>query len=422
MKKYIRLVLMTVVIISIMQIILPVCAWSDSDGGRPVYTTDEVNSGALGPVGEDAQGQPGYPGTIVFNSISDSVIGNEFNCVGARECLLLEDGSWAGATKDTLWNGNDIDVSDSTTYVIRLYVNNNNPNGYDAVAEDTKVAFSIPGTPSTQIKVRGVLTSSNATPSEYTDYVNFNSTIPFHLEYIYGSAMLENNGIGLGGIKLSDDIIEAKEGGILIGYDALDGKIPGGFQHDNTVTIVVRAVFDYEYTTETRVRLADSEDKTWQKTVDAKVGDKVEFMIEYANTSNSRQEGVVIRDVLPSNLRYVEGSTKIMNDSHPNGDRVLEDYLVEGGIVVGNYGPDANVYILFTAEVVDENLGYGSNTMVNWGRASVGSKVIQDYARVHVEKNTKSKIIIIVMLSVLILICVAAIVWLLYKMKKLNKD
>lgn len=46
--------------------------WADSIGGRDSYTIDEINNGAL-------------KDKIVFNSISDSAIGHEFNFVGAKK-------------------------------------------------------------------------------------------------------------------------------------------------------------------------------------------------------------------------------------------------------------------------------------------------------------------------------------------------
>ena len=216
-------------------------AWGDNytdpetgEKGRPSYTIEEINNGAIGATsvsdGEDYKNSDNYPGQIIFNTISDSTIGSEKNYVAARECVLLEDGSWEGATKDTIWSGNDITVEDGKYYIIRLYVHNNNPNGWDAVAEDVHVSFSIPNEydkENKRIQVNGFIDSSNATPSEYWDYVNFNSEVPFHLDFVNNSGLLENNGIGLGGLILSDDIVKAKSGGVLIGYDALDGRIPG---------------------------------------------------------------------------------------------------------------------------------------------------------------------------------------------------
>lgn len=398
---------------------ISVAAWGDnSEGGkgRPSYTLEEIKEGALG-------------NRIVFNSISDSEPmgdgvngGSEKNFVGARECVLRNDGRCEGDSKINKWCHNDIDVEDGKTYIIRLYVHNNNPNGTDAVAENTHVSFSIPANydqDNKRIQVNGFIDSSNATPSEYWDYVNFNSEIPFHLEYVYGSALLENNSIGLGGLSLSDDIVKAKSGGVMIGYDALDGRVPGCYQYDNFVTIQVKAVFGSAFTVETNARMADGKDKTWLNSVDAKVGDKVEFRIEYKNTSDKQQDGVTIKDILPSNLKYVEGTTVLKNSSHPNGATAAHDYLVKEGTKIGSYGLGANAYIYFTAEVVDEDLDQGLNILTNWVQVGVGDVTIQDSVEIRVQNDGKYHMVLTVY-GVLITICLLIIAITIWKIIKRN--
>lgn len=424
MKKYHRNRLFFAVFMTIFTIQLnPITsfAWGDNytnpetgEKGRTSYTIEEINEGAIGATsisdGEDYKNSPDYPGQIIFNTISDSPVGDEKNYVAAKECAQREDGSWEKDNKEVLWSGNNITVEDGKYYIIRLYVHNNNPNGEDAVAEDTHVSFSIPNKydkENRRIQVNGFIDSSNAVPSEYWDYVNFNSDIPFHLEYIYGSALLDNNGIGLDGLTLSDDIVQPQNGGIMIGYDALDGRIPGCYYYSNYVTIKVRAIFDYEYTVEQKVRLA-GKGNAWGDTIKAKIGDKVEFRIEYENTSDLEQADVAVKNILPENLRYVEGSSKIVNTTYADGEHISNDALVDNGIQIGNYAAGGNAYIYFMAEVVDNNLAAGLNTLTNWSQAEVGSKTIQNYATVEVSKGFKFSVISKVLLT-LILLCMTGI-------------
>lgn len=345
-----------------------VSAWGDNGGMRPSYTLNEVNAGALG-------------NQIIFNTISDSVMGNEKNFVGARE------DTGVNAGENNVWEGNEINVENGKTYVIRLYVHNNNRFGYDGVAENTRVSFSIPSTSAKEIEVNGFIMSSNASPSKYWDYVTFKSDHAFHLEYQPGSALLENNGIGQGGLQLSDAVVDAANGGTLIGYDALDGRVPGCYQYDNFITIRVKAVYDTAYTIENQVRLVGG-DKTWGNSVDAKVGDIVEFRIAYKNNDTLDQMHVGIKDILPAGLKYVEGSTIIVNAKYPNGGSVQDDNLVSQGINIGSYTPGSNAFVRFRAEVVDEELASCGNTgLVNWAQGGVDKAVIQDYATVRVIKD-----------------------------------
>lgn len=430
MKKSILIIssiIGTIILLSIRPQLLTVLAWGDNgaynNGHRRSYTVEEINNGALGATpksdGENYKNSSNYPGTIVFNSInvSEPIGGDERSFVAARENTGINAG------KDNRWTSiNDVKVEDGKEYIVRMYVHNNNPNGTDAVAENTRVRFNVPTTSGKEAKINGFITSSNATPSQYVDYVNFTSDTNFHLEYVYGSALMENNGIGAnGGIKLSDDIVKSEEAGILIGYDALDGKIPGCYQYASYVSIRVKAVYDYDFTVEKKVRLAGDTDKTWKESVEAKVGDKVEFQIQYKNTSDATQEGVVIKDVLPSNLRYVAGSTKLKNSTYPNVLNITDgdpsDIL--NTINIGNYAAGANAKIMFTAEVVDENLACGSNTLINWAQVRVGDTVNQDNASVLVY-NDKIFRIIFSVLAILILLCLVAIIKLRIKIRHLK--
>ncbi len=351
-----------------------VSAWGDSAGGRRSYTYQEITDNAAS-----------WGNKIVFNSISNSTIGDEKNFVGAR----VNTGVDAG--KNNVWNGNNITVKDGEEYIIRLYVHNNNPNG--AVSKNTRVAFSIPTDSAKQVQVNGFIFSDNATPNKYWDYVNFNSDNAFHLEYVYGSALIENNGVGKnGGRQLSDEIVTkaASNNGIQIGYSSLNGEVPGCYQYASYITIRVKAVFDTDYTVQTKVRLAGTTE--WQTQVAANVGDKVEIQTQYRNTSksNETQNNVMIKSALPSNLKYVAGTTKIYNAKY-DGAKIDQDTIATTGINIGNYTPNSNAYVRYTAEVVDENLACGSNTLVNWVKAGVGEITLQDYAAVVVNKTCENK-------------------------------
>lgn len=342
---------------------LPLLAsWNN---GNLSYTLAQVNGGILGD-------------TIIFNSLSDGVIGDEKKFVGIREDTGLHQG------KDNVWHPDYIDVVPNYVYIIRLYVHNNNPNGLQAVAKDVKAAFQIPTESGCQIRVTGLLESSNATPNQYIAKVVFRSNrIKFHLEYIPGSAKLENNGIGKRpGLKISDDIIA---GGVLVSYDSLNGDIPGGFSYASYVTIRVKAVADSGFRVEHRVRLAGTTE--WKTSIDdVKIGDKLEYRIRYTNTSSKVQENVMIKDILPKNIRYIPGSTMFINAS--NTLRNFEqDSLFTTGVNVRHYESGANALVDFSAEIIDNDLPIGSCTLVNWSQCCVDGVTLQDYSTVTLYKT-----------------------------------
>ena len=338
-----------------------VSAWGDSDGGRKTYTIEEINNGAI----DDK---------IVLNSISNNPDLNEIYFVQAR-----------AADSENVWNANDIEVENGKEYIVRLYVHNNNPRGTEMVAKDVNANVYVPTESGKSITVSGTITSTNATPSKIWDEVVFKSSNTFHLEYVKGSALIENKG-KINNTKLGDELVM---GGVNLGYDSLNGEIPGCFNYSAIVTFRVKAVFDYDFTITKQVRLAGETE--WKKQVYAKAGDTVEYKITYKNTSDSREADVVIFDKLGSNQTYVKGSTKLYNSNHKNGITLESDGLTTSeGINIGNYQPGAAAVVTFQVTMKDDNLGCGGdNVLRSWGQGYIGADTTlkQDYADVLIYKG-----------------------------------
>lgn len=156
------------------------------------------------------------------------------------------------------------------------------PKGIAGTSTGTKVAISGIGASKTnakgkqEVEVNGFIESDNATPKEYWDYVRFYSNTSFHLDYVFGSAMIYNRGATgttdpisaaeiesksgeelkallnshtVTGKPLGDDIVLKQKAdgtldGQLIGFDALDGNVPGCYEYSSYITIRVKAVYD----------------------------------------------------------------------------------------------------------------------------------------------------------------------------------
>ena len=337
-------------------------AWGDNANGRPTYTISDINNGKLGD-------------KITFNSITDGAIGDERNFVGAK---LSSDVS----NKNKTWNANEINVQDGQTYTIRLYVHNNSPKGTERIAENVKATFSLPTTVAKSHTVIGYLDSSNATTTRYWDEVTLKSNDNFYLEYVGGSAKYSNGKMGT--VSLPDDVIIS---GATLGYDKLDGKIPGCYQYDGEVTIQVKVHTSVSAKLSKKVRIKGT--KTWSESVEAKVGDEVEYQIEYVNLLSDTVKDVMIRDILPNNVEYVQDSTYLYNSNHQNGIKLSENTLTTTGINIGNHDAKANSYIRFTGKVVDKSLACGKNQLVNWANSTVNGAVAKDDASVMVTKTCK---------------------------------
>lgn len=339
-----------------------VMAWGDSANGRKTYTLAQINAGALG-------------NTITFNSITNGKIGDERNFVGAK----------AGTSTSTseTWNADSIAVKDGEVYTIRLYVHNNSPKGTDAVAKNVAASFSLPTTVAKEQTIIGYLESSNATPNRYWDEVKLTSSENFYIEYVEGSAKYTNSKMGT--VSLSDKVITS---GATLGYESLNGKIPGCYEYDGQVTIQVKVHTSVTSKLTKVVRIKGTKD--WSESVDAKIGDEVEYQIEYKNLTDSTVKNVMIRDILPTNMEYVSGSTMLYNSNYQSGVKVTDDTVTTTGINIGSYAARGNAYVRFTAKVINKDLACGSNQLVNWAQATVNSSVFKDDASVMVTRDDET--------------------------------
>ena len=123
------------------------------------------------------------------------------------------------------------------------------------------------------------------------------------------------------------------------------------------------------------IKVRNKTDTAWGDKVAVNVGDQIEFQIEYKNTSDYDQMDVFIFDTLPENTEYVKGSLKLYDINHPSGENINpDDFFSDKGINVGNFKPDANVFIFFTIEITDLGLTDGIRTLKNETRYQVGTE------------------------------------------------
>ena len=347
-----------------------------------MYKLVETKDKGVYTVEPTVTGQAAIGNHIVFNSITNNpnIGGDERNFVGARENTGINQGY------ANLWDNNTINVENGKEYLVRIYAHNNNPNGEAATATNVTLHYTLPRVTGTSLSVQGAINWVAEDGKEYRVYddVVFKSDHTFYLDYVEGSALYENNGVGAnGGVALSDSIITGD--GALIGYNDLDGKIPGCFEYASYTTIRVKAVYtDEPYYVEKQVRKVG--DTEWQENVLANVGDEVEYRIHYKNTTTEDVDNVMVKDILPNNMEYVKGSTVLYNPLNKNGI-ARDDTITTTGVNIGGYAPEVNAYVIFRAKVVDKSLVCGTNKLVNWGQVGVGSTTLQNSANVLVKKT-----------------------------------
>ena len=197
-------------------------------------------------------------------------------------------------------------------------------------------------------------------------------TLPSKMTYVKGSTKIGSTAAG-------DGIVSGE--GLNIGnvaagksvYIYFDAKVNAGVGEDcadATLTNIVEGKYnndDKTSKTDTAVVKVDGKEckdgfiinkmvqaeggKEWSENVTVKAGDKVRYRIQFKNTGETTLKNVVIRDLLPSNMTYVKGSTILYNSANTNGKTLADGIVSTEGINIGDYAKGAEATIYFYATV-----------------------------------------------------------------------
>ena len=309
---------------------------------------------------------------VTFNSITNNAdYGDERNFVTIKDNALTGPGNW----KD------EISVQNNKEYTVRMYVHNNAAANLNLVAQNVAARFNVPSYEGKRVQIDGYLSSSNATPGVVYDQAVFVGDANFKLNYVAGSASYINNA-HTAGVPLSDSVVGT---GAALGYEQLDGKIPGCFQYSGYVTFKVKAVTS-DFSIEKTVRMNGIADKTFRESVNAKAGDKVDYQIYFKNTGATKLNPVTIKDALPAGMKYVAGSTTVYTTA---GTETAPDAITTNGVNIGGFASNGDAYLRFTAEVLanDKLPLCGPNTLKNVAKAITPAGEKEDSANVVVTKE-----------------------------------
>ena len=136
---------------------------------------------------------------------------------------------------------------------------------------------------------------------------------------------------------------------------------------------------------EHRVRLKGTEE--WTKSVDASVGDTLEFSVYYTNVSGVNVENVMLKVSLPDNMEYINGSTILIKKGLLLGARNNEDSILDTGVNIGNFDVNEDACIIYSATVIDKSLVKGLNRLISWSKISSLGIANQDNVDIYVNKQ-----------------------------------
>lgn len=307
------------------------------------YNKLPVNGSTCTDADKDQHNRCGSLTGPVFNSfINTPSYGDERAFVDARRTDQTASGSYKNVLNDV--------TDGSKEVVIRTYVHNNANSDTNAsglgIAKNTKVRIALPTAESQTLRARGYISADNANPALVEDTVDLVGAQNFKVEYIPGSAVLYNNGAFKNGTQLNDSIVTS---GAPIGYDSLNGNLPGCFDFEAVVQIRVRIITKETSTLKfsKQVRLAGT--KEWKKEVNAKPGDKVEWLLTTDAIGKAPQNNIIVRDVPAPNTELVPGSVKWI-DAVQNATQ-NDKPLFDGGINVGNYVNGGGFYMMYGSTI-----------------------------------------------------------------------
>lgn len=310
---------------------------------------------------------------VTFNSIvSSEGYGDERDFVNIKEKTASVQ-NWS----------NELKVEPGKTYTVRMFVHNNAKPDLGLVAENVRATAAIDTAEAKTVNyVTGYINSSNATPTQYHDDVKFVSDTPFNLAYVPGSATYYNNVFNY--TPLSDSLFGSN--GVLLGYDKLDGKIPGCYQYSGYVFFDITPQFAQTFDFDVSKQVSAHGAKTWGETYKAQPGELVDFRIDYTNVTGERQDNVTLRDKMPEgltvqNVRWYNLNTGAWQDA-------VND-ITSTGINIGSYvNAGTKTRAELTVKVPEEDaLECGINTFKNIGSVHVNDYRKDDDATVIVEKN-----------------------------------
>ena len=311
---------------------------------------------------------------VTFNSIT-----NNTNYGDERDFVMIKEATAANST----WSSTAT-AQEGKEYTVRMYVHNNAADHLNLVAENVRASASIQQGTAKSIGVSGFINASNSNPGQVWDDANLTSDKDFNVNYVPGSAYYRNN-IFTNGTALPDSIMTS--GGALLGYDKLDGKIPGCYKYSGYVYFKIKPQFGANPDFKTTKYVSQHGKDEWKKDYQAQPGETVDYLLNYKNTGDTQQDNVMIKDTLPTGMSYIPGSSILGNSLNPNGVKT-NDNVTTTGANVGSYAPNGNAWIIFSAKVPSkEQLECGNNVLKNTVRTTASDYYKEDAANVNVNKE-----------------------------------
>lgn len=234
--------------------------------------------------------------------------------------------------------------------------------------------------------IKGIITADNTSPKEVWDtaYIQSNQTVA--LRYVKGSARIHNNG-KLNGKVIDDDALFGSHGGTYLGFNQW-GALPGCNEYSGSITFRIK-VDQVSFDMDKRVSKDLAND--YQNSIDAEPGETLDFKIIFRNTGTTLIKDVAVYDLLGEGMTFIPGTTRIFNDTHPNGTFEKDD-LFKNGFNIGDYKGGMEATITYKVKILDDEKLYPCGktvTVQNNSAAAINIGTIHDVVKVRVTRKCK---------------------------------
>ncbi|MGV9001542.1 MAG: LPXTG cell wall anchor domain-containing protein [Candidatus Saccharimonadaceae bacterium] len=315
---------------------------------------------------------------VTFNSITDNdKVGDERNFLRIRE---------TGTTNYV----DNVTLTPGKVYDVSAYYHNNAATNLNAsgagIAHGATLKMEIPGvvTAGVNAAFTGTISASNSNPGSVWDeaYGKNTTNADIALRYVSNSATFVSNG-AVNGQKLPDTLFTT---GASLGYYSQNGELPGCDEYSGYVNFQIR-VDQPNFTVKKQVSVDAG--KTWvDDSVKATAGSTIQYRVVYQNTGSTQQDSVSVRDILPTGVSYVAGSSLIANSTTGGQYKTTVDGVTTTGYNAGSYQPQGNAFLKFSATLPSEDqLKCGTNTLVNTARVTTNAGYKEDTATVTIDKK-----------------------------------
>ena len=306
----------------------------------------------------------------------------QFNFMeGDYELLRLANSS-AGQTDWT----DPITAKPSDVVAFNVYYHNGIE---DSVAHNTRIKVDLPTTPSLSLVSTAHLWADNAAEITDTGTVNItNSTQPALLEYIPGTTLWYPNQKTIpkpDPVPLPDSVTTT---GVNI------GDVTGCWEFAGFVVFQARVVIPGAPNLFLEKLVANSTTdpgtQNWVEQNTANPGDVLAYRLRFENPGTAIAHSVKVSDILPSNVSYLPGTTKLYTNATGPAGQILPDTINSTGIILGDLatGAAASGFIVFQVRVASD-LAPGDYTLTNTGKISatdVGEKTDTAITLVHIQQ------------------------------------